>query len=191
MKKITLIILALSITLFAESSRVGQCIEQATVGAMFSTVCGFVAGEAAWVASPKFSNEADKYRISRPAAITAAYTLGVPFGAALGAHLDKLALGQETSLWWKWMGAELGALAGGAVAYLIYNNAEDKENKVIKVVSFGLPIITSVGGTFLGDFAADRLGLSISSSANMPEINLGFIPVDGDVGVSCKISLHF
>lgn len=173
-------------------SKVGEVVEQASVGAMFSVLFGFVSGEIAWVAAPQFDDEEDPYRVELPAALTAGYGIGVPLGAALGVHLGSLTTSQPSCLWARWAGAEIGSLTGAGLSLLILSGSPADTTPLIdspaEIVAAALPIALGVGGAFAGDALVRRFGWVNEDSSR---IRFGVRFIEDGAGIYCGIRYRF
>lgn len=187
MKTISAIVLALLILIpvAAAMPQVGPVIEQATIGAAGAVLSGFVAGEIAWIAAPEFPDEEDPYRVSLPWAVGVGYSVGVPFGSALGVHLAGRVIEDESAFWPKWVGAEIATLAAGGVSYLILSNTEET---LPSAIAYSFPIVAGVGGAFAGEAISRRLGWT---AAEPPPIRIGLQPQEGHLSFYCAFFLRF
>ena len=171
---------------------VGEVVEQASVGAMFSVLFGFVSGEIAWIASPKFEEEEDPYRVKQPAAVATAYCAGVPFGAALGVHLGSLTTSRPSNLWARWAGAEISTLAASGVGYLIVslypNDTTPRIDGAPEVVAAALPIAAGVAGAFAGEAIARKLGWTASGT---PPVEFGLKSQGEEFVLYCGVRFRF
>jgi hypothetical protein len=169
----------------AAKPQVGEVIEQATIGAAGAVLCGFVAGEIAWIAAPEFPDEEDPYRVSLPWALGTGYGVGVPFGSALGVHLAGLVIGEESAFWPKWAGAQITTLAAGGVSYLILSNTEET---LPSAIAYSFPIVAGIGGAFAGEAIGRRLGWA---AAEPPPFRIGLEPQEGHLALSCAVLFRF
>ncbi|TKJ42999.1 hypothetical protein CEE36_05805 [candidate division TA06 bacterium B3_TA06] len=176
----------------------GALIEQAVIGLMGAAAAGFLTGELAWIAAPEISDTTEEYplRTKQRAAVAAAYSVGVPFGSALGVHVSGLAMGRKTPFWPKWVGAELGALAAGGISLLILSQtkADTAEynphlvDRPVEVLAAALPVAAGVSGAFLGSWLAHKLGWA---EGGVPPVRIGLYPAGDGFAVSCKLCLSF
>lgn len=169
----------------AAMPQVGEVIEQATIGAAGAVLCGFVAGEIAWIAAPEFPDEEDPYRVSLPWAVGVGYGVGVPFGSALGVHLAERVIGGESAFWPKWAGAQITTLAAGGVSYLILSNTEET---LPSVIAYSFPIVAGIGGAFAGEAICRRLGWAATEP---PTVRIGLQPQEGHLNLSCAFIIRF
>lgn len=174
----------------------GALIEQAVIGLMCAAAAGFLTGELAWIAAPEISDTTYPLRTKQRAAVAAAYSVGVPFGSALGVHVSGLAMGRKTPFWPKWVGAELGVLAAGGISLLILSKtkADTAEynphlvDRPLEVLAAALPVVAGVSGAFLGSWLAHKLGWA---GAGVPPVRIGLYPAGDGFAVSCKLCLSF
>lgn len=169
----------------AAMPQVGEVIEQATIGVAGAVLCGFVTGEIAWIAAPEFPDEEDPYRVSLPWAVGVGYSVGVPFGSALGVHLAGLVIGEESAFWPKWAVAQIATLAAGGLSYLILSNTEET---LPSAIAYSFPIVAGVGGAFAGEAIGQRLGWAV---AEPPPVRIGLQPQEGHLTLSCAVLFRF
>ncbi|MBD3284854.1 hypothetical protein GF359_00725 [candidate division WOR-3 bacterium] len=171
----------------------GSTVEKASVGVMFSVLTGFITGQLAWVASPKYEEGEEPYRVKLPAALAACYGVGVPLGASLGVHLASFTTEEESSFWARWAGAEIAGLAGSGISMLLVSIKTDTTefaDTPLEAVAAGLPIAFGVGGAFLGDRLARRWGLADSEMfSGMRDVRVALSPGAYGKGFSIEVQI--
>lgn len=200
MGSVTALVLLASVNMSAvPGPRAGAVVEQSAIGLMGAAVCGFVAGELAWIAGREDTTQTYPLNLvpKQRLAVPSAYLAGVPAGAALGVHLSGLVVGRTSAYWPKWVGAELATLAAGGVSLLILSqtNADTVNydpylvDRPMEVLAAVLPVAASVAGAFAGEALAARLGWA--AAGNTPVLELGLAPAQKGLALACGFRLSF